>query len=411
MRASAAGAAGAGASHGGRGRNHRRRYGRQRAGRGPVRRYRVISHSRRLLTWPEWPFLKYRALAVVAPAAVAVEKQIIAGGADAAQDLPARRRDHRREQHRRETDRFRGVEQDLREPIGRCRILCQCPGRGCRDELVGAIDQPKRGRRTLVQRKAVHRGPIVGHHALSQPRQLIVAGRAWRHAPAAVAMRHRRDPADQIAQVVREIDVVALLVPLPREVAVAAEGDLLHEIQPERVDAEPIRRLDRIDDGAERLAHALAVHRHEAVAEDLPRQRQLRGHQHRRPDHGVKPRDVLADDVQVGRPPLLEHLRVVAESDRRRVVDQGIEPDVDHARRIPRQRNAPRLPRAADRNILQAAFDQPQDFVAPDVGLEELRVRGEVIEQRLLVLRQPEEVVLFADPLRLERRDAADSCR
>ena len=31
-------------------------------------------------------------------------------------------------------------------------------------------------------------------------------------------------------------------------------------------------------------------------------------------------------------------------------------------------------------------------------------MRGEVIEQRLLVLRQPEEVVLLADPLRVQRR-------
>ena len=127
-------------------------------------------------------------------------------------------------------------------------------------------------------------------------------------------------------------------------------------------------------------------------------------HQHRRPDHRVEPRDVLADDVQIRRPPLLEHLRIVAEADRRRVVDQRVEPDVDDARRIERQRDAPRLPGAADGDVLQPAFDQPQDLVAPDLGLQELRVRGEVIEQRLLILRQPEEVVLLADPLGLQRR-------
>ena len=32
-------------------------------------------------------------------------------------------------------------------------------------------------------------------------------------------------------------------------------------------------------------------------------------HQHRRPDHRVEPGDVLADDVQVRRPPFLEQRR------------------------------------------------------------------------------------------------------
>src|SRR5439155_25927201 len=52
----------------------------------------------------------------------------------------------------------------------------------------------------------------------------------------------------------------------------------------------------------------------------------------------------------------------------------------------------------------EPAFDEPQDLVAAHVGLHELRVRTEVIEERLLILRQAEEVVLLAGPLRLQRR-------
>jgi hypothetical protein len=51
------------------------------------------------------------------------------------------------------------------------------------------------------------------------------------------------------------------------------------------------------------------------VTEDLLRQCDLCAHQHRGPDDGVKPRDVLADDVQVRRPPALEHLTIRAEAD------------------------------------------------------------------------------------------------
>ena len=55
---------------------------------------------------------------------------------------------------------------------------------------------------------------------------------------------------------------------------------------------------------------------------------------------------------------------VPAVADRRRVVDERVEPDVDDAGRIERQRNAPRLPRPADRDVLEPALEQAQDLVA-----------------------------------------------
>jgi hypothetical protein len=91
----------------------------------------------------------------------------------------------------------------------------------------------------------------------------------------------------------------------------------------------------------------------------------------------------------------------------RGVVDQRVEPDVDDARRIERQRDAPRLPGAADRDVFEAAFHQPQDLVAADLRLDELRVRRVVVEQRLLILREPEEVVLLPDPLGRRQVDRA----
>ena len=135
------------------------------------------------------------------------------------------------------------------------------------------------------------------------------------------------------------------------------------------------------------------------MPEHLARHRQPRAHQHRRPDDAVKPRDVLADDVQVGRPPRLEQRLVGPVADRGRVVDQRVEPHVDDAVGVEGQRNAPRLARAADRDVLQAALQQPEDLVAANLGLQELRVRLEVREQRIAVLREAEEVVLLLDPL------------
>src|SRR5262249_49739759 len=159
-----------------------------------------------------------------------------------------------------------------------------------------------------------------------------------------------------------------------------------------------------IDDRPERLAHPLAVEGQEAVAEDLARQRQVSAHQHRRPDDRVKARDVLADDMEIGGPPFLEELLVAAETHRGRVVDQRVEPDVRVARRVERQRNAPGLPRPADGDVDETAFDEPQNLVSTDVGLQELGMRLEMIQEPLLVLREPEEVVLLADPLGRQRR-------
>jgi hypothetical protein len=101
---------------------------------------------------------------------------------------------------------------------------------------------------------------------------------------------------------------------------------------------------------------------------------------------------------------MIEEPRVAAEPDGRRVVDQRVEPDVHDAVGIPRQRDPPRLTGARHRDVDETALDQPQNLVAANLRLQELGMRREVIEQRLLVFRQAEEVVLLADPLRLERR-------
>ena len=108
--------------------------------------------------------------------------------------------------------------------------------------------------------------------------------------------------------------------------------------------------------------------------------------------------------MQIRRPPTFEQRGIAAKANRRRVVDQRVEPDVDDARRIPRQRDAPRLARPAHRNVLQTALDQAKNLVAADVRLEKLGMRGEVVEQRLLILREPEEIVLLANPFGLQRR-------
>ena len=213
-------------------------------------------------------------------------------------------------------------------------------------------------------------------------------------------MGHRGDPVHEVAEVVRQIRVVPLVEALPRKVAVLAVDDLLGEIQSEGVGTQPVGRLEGIDDGPERLAHALALPVHPAVTVDRPRQLDARAHEHRRPHHRVEAGDVLAHHVQVGRPPPRELLLVGAVPDRGHVVGEGVEPDVDNVRRVERQGNAPALPGPADGDVLEAALEQPQHLVAPDLGLHEVRVGRVVRQQPVPVAGQAEDVVLLLEPVR-----------
>ena len=136
--------------------------------------------------------------------------------------------------------------------------------------------------------------------------------------------------------------------------------------------------------------------------------------EHRRPEDGVEAGYVLIDAVEVGRPPLLDHGRVVGEAAPGDVVDEGVVPDVDGAGvGVPRAVGAPGVravgkdregdpppgPGAADREVLEAAADEAQHLVAPELGLDELGMLLVPALQALLVSREPEEPVLLGQPL------------
>ena len=140
------------------------------------------------------------------------------------------------------------------------------------------------------------------------------------------------------------------------------------------------------------------------MAEDLFGQRQASTHQHCRPDNCVKTSDVLADDVEISRPPFLEQILVSAVPNPGGIADQRIEPDIDDVLGSKGQRNAPQLSRTTDRDVLEASFEQSKDLVPSDIGFEKLRVITEVLQQAVAILRKLEEIVLLAEPLRSQVR-------
>ncbi len=134
----------------------------------------------------------------------------------------------------------------------------------------------------------------------------------------------------------------------------------------------------------------------------------VRGHQQRGPDHGVELEDVLADHVQVGRPEAVgEVLALTRVGERRVVVEEGVDPDVDDLRLVPRHRHAPLEPRPAERDVLEAALDERERLVEAHLRDHEVRAfRVEPLE-RLLERRQPEEPVVLHLPLERDLVDRA----
>ena len=135
--------------------------------------------------------------------------------------------------------------------------------------------------------------------------------------------------------------------------------------------------------------------------EQLPRQLVAGGEQHRGPDHGVEAQDVLAEQLPARGPQALGQILAGAGvGERRGVVDERVDPDVDRLLGIPRQRHAPVDRLARDRDVAQPALDVRAHLVEARLREHERRVGGVALEQRVGVRREPEERVALLGPAR-----------
>ena len=272
--------------------------------------------------------------------------------------------------------------------------------------LVARTQLPRR-LQSAVRGDLVPRGDDPGDGVRRRGRQRAVGGRSRSHA-AALRADDRGDPGDEVAEVVGQVGVVAADEPLVGEVAVLSVGGVGEDVVAEAVDADGVDEVERLDDVARRLAHLLPLAQQPPA--DGPSLRRLDAgrQQHRRPVHAVLADDVLADQVVVDRPPLLEALRIGAEADRGEVVGQRVEPHVRHVARVPRQRDAPRQAGAADGEVAQPGADQPERLVAAELRHDRAGVGGVPVEQTVLEARQAEEVVLLLELLDRQLVDRAE---
>ena len=204
-----------------------------------------------------------------------------------------------------------------------------------------------------------------------------------------VAADHRGRARGEIAQTVGELGGVSRRHVLPGERAVLTELDCTKEVIAERIRSEVVDDLRRRDAGELGLTHLLAADEQPAVREHLVRQCNISGHQHRRPVDRVETKDVLAHKMHIRRPRLRELLRVgravlSAVTHSRGVVEQRVEPHVDHLRGVPRQRDTPRHARARHGDVGKTLLDKRHHFVVRATWLHRIGVRLVVRDQPIL---------------------------
>src|SRR5580693_5933513 len=83
--------------------------------------------------------------------------------------------------------------------------------------------------------------------------------------------------------------------------------------------------------------------------------------------------NLFAHEVQIGRPPAFPG-RIVRPTGCGKVVDQRVEPDIDHFRWIVRNGDAPSMVVASDAHIPQALANESDHLITTELRKQEVRV-------------------------------------
>ena len=175
---------------------------------------------------------------------------------------------------------------------------------------------------------------------------ILLGGEAIVHGrdhPVKVLHSHVGNAAEQVAVGIRKIGVVHLKHTLKPDVAVGTEGNIAHEVITVSVYAERGHKIARIQSVALGLGHLGAVGGHkEAMRENVLGQRQASSHEHCRPNNAMEADDVLANEMEVGRPVLAELGFIIgAVAQGGQVIDQSIDPHIGDMLGVEGQRNTP----------------------------------------------------------------------
>ena len=134
------------------------------------------------------------------------------------------------------------------------------------------------------------------------------------------------------------------------------------------------------------------------MAVDMLGQGHIHAHQHGRPDDGVETDDLLADKMHVSRPEglvITVGVLVIHEAQRRGVVEQRVDPDVDDMLGVKVDRDAPLEAGAGNTQILEARVNKVVYHLV-DAGARQQEVGvDQQIAHAVGILGQTEEVSLL----------------
>src|SRR5215831_17723151 len=106
----------------------------------------------------------------------------------------------------------------------------------------------------------------------------------------------------------------------------------------------------------------------------------------------METQNVFPDEMGIDRP-VFRKLRVTGfKADSTEIAGESIEPDIEYVRRIVRERNTPFQRFAADGQILQAAFNEGDDFITTAFRTDETRILLIQFQQPIPEFRQFEKI-------------------
>ena len=180
--------------------------------------------------------------------------------------------------------------------------------------------------------------------------------------------------------------------------AVCRQRHSRNEIISHRVESEVFDQIVGVHHVAFRFAHLVVAEQEPRMREHLFRQRLAESHQEYRPVYRMETGDILAYDVDVARPvfSVVFALLVGRIAERRDVVCQSVEPDVNDVLRIKLNGDAPFERRARNAQILQSGLYEVVYHLAADVlRRDEIGIFLEEREQLVLIFAHFEEIRFF----------------
>ena len=183
---------------------------------------------------------------------------------------------------------------------------------------------------------------------------------------------------------------------LVAEAAVGAEGEGPQKEEPEGVHAELLREEVRIHHVALALGHLAPIQQQPAVTKDLFGQGEAHAHKHGGPDDGMEADDLLADDMDIGRPEGIQIvIFVIHITQSGHIVEKGVDPNIDHVAWVKVHGDPPGEGGPGDAQILQTGLNEVvHHFVHPGTGLQKAGVFQQVLNL-VRILGEAEEVSLL----------------